>query len=336
MVKRIFSGIQPTGEIHVGNYLGAIKNWARLIDQYDCIYCIVDYHAITIPFEPELLAERVVEATLVNIACGLDPQRCTLFVQSHVPEHTELAWIFNCITPLGELERMTQFKQKSQVHRDHISAGLLDYPVLQAADILIYKAGFVPVGVDQVQHVELTREVARHFNQRFGEVFPEPQVLISPTPKILGLDGKTKMSKSLNNYIGMLEAPEVIWEKLRTAVTDVQRVRRSDPGRPEECNIFTLHQAFSPPDVVEFVRRGCETAGIGCVDCKKALFQHMMEELGPIQDKARALREDPRPVREALVRGADRCREIAVEVMEEVRGRIGVLTLDRLRADAGS
>jgi tryptophanyl-tRNA synthetase len=161
-------------------------------------------------------------------------------------------------------------------------------------------------------------------------------VLISPTPKILGLDGKAKMSKSLNNTIGMLETPEVIWEKLRTAVTDVHRVRRSDLGQPEECNIFTLHQAFSPPDVVQFIRRGCETAGIGCVDCKKELFKHMMEELAPIQDKARALREDPRPVREALVRGAERCRQIAVEVMDEVRDRIGVLTLERLRADAGS
>ena len=332
MVNRVFSGIQPTGEIHVGNYLGAIKNWVRLLDEYDCIYCIVDYHAITVPYEPELLAQRVVDATLVNMACGLDPNRCTLFVQSHVPEHTELAWICNCITPLGDLERMTQFKQKAQIHREHVSAGLLDYPVLQAADILIYKAGYVPVGVDQVQHVELTREVARRFNQRFGETLPEPQVLISPTPKILGLDGKAKMSKSLNNYIGMLEAPEVIWEKLRTAATDVHRVRRTDPGHPEECNIFTLHQAFSPPDRVEWARRGCETAGIGCVECKRELWTHMMAELGPIQERARALQEDPRPVHEALIRGAERCRQVAKDVMQEVRARVGVLPFEKLRA----
>lgn len=326
-MKRVFSGIQPTGDIHLGNYLGAIREWVRLLEDYDCIYCIVDYHAMTVPYDPKQMAERVLDATLVNMACGLDPHKCTLFVQSHVPEHTELAWIFNCVTPLGDLERMTQFKQKSQQHRENVSAGLLDYPVLQAADILLYKAGFVPVGVDQVQHVELTREIARRFNQRFGEVFPEPKALVSSTPKVLGLDGKAKMSKSLNNYIGLLEPPDQIWNKLRTAATDVHRVRRSDPGHPEECNIFTMHRALSPQEKLEWSRHGCETASIGCIDCKKELFKHMMGELGPIQERAAALRAKPQEVKEALKAGAERCKEIAREVMEEVRGKTGLLSL---------
>jgi len=246
-MKRIFSGIQPTGEIHIGNYLGAIQNWVKLTETYDCIYCIVDYHAISIEYEPLLMQQRILDTALINIACGLTRDRCTLFVQSHVPEHTELAWVFNCLTPIGDLERMTQFKQKAKQHRKNVNLGLLDYPVLQAADILIYKAGYVPVGKDQYQHVELTREIARRFNSRFGQVFPESAVLESKTPKILGLDGKHKMSKSMNNYIGMLESPETIWEKLRTAVTDVNRVRRHDPGNPRKCNVYSLHRALRAP-----------------------------------------------------------------------------------------
>lgn len=330
-VKRVFSGIQPTGEIHLGNYLGAIRNWARILGDFDCIYCIVDYHAMTVPYEPNEMSQRILDAALINIACGLDPQRCTLFVQSHVPEHTELAWIFNCITPIGDLERMTQFKQKAQQHRENVNAGLLNYPVLQAADILLYKAEVVPVGVDQVQHVELTREIARRFNQKFGPVFPEPQAMVSPTPKILGLDGKAKMSKSLNNYIGLLEPSNVIWEKLRTAATDVHRVRRTDPGHPEECNIFTMHTALSPEDRVEWARHGCQSASIGCIDCKRELFQNMMEELTPIQERAKALKENPSLVMDALFTGARRCKEIASAVMEEVRERTGLLPLSRLQ-----
>ena len=330
-MKRIFSGIQPTGEVHIGNYLGAIKNWVRLIEEYECIYCIVDYHAITLPQEVDQMPVRTLDAALINMACGLDPEKCILFIQSHVPEHTELAWIFNCITPIGDLERMTQFKQKSQSHRQYINAGLLDYPVLQAADILIYKAGYVPVGVDQVQHVELTREVARKFNQRFGDVFPEPEVLHSPTPKILGLDGQAKMSKSLNNYIGLMEPPEDIWEKLRTAVTDTKRVRRSDPGDPEVCNIFTIHKAFTPPDRLKVIAEGCRTASIGCIECKKELFENMMAEIGPIQDKAKNLRENIDIVKEGLYKSAVRCKQMAEELMEEVRTRVGFLTIDKIK-----
>jgi tryptophanyl-tRNA synthetase len=329
--KRVFSGIQPTGEIHIGNYLGAIKNWVNLIDDYDCIYCIVDYHAMTIPYEAEEMPKRVMDTALVNVACGLDPDRCTLFVQSHVPEHTELTWIFNCITPLGDLERMTQFKQKASEHRHHVNAGLLDYPVLQASDILIYKAQYVPVGVDQVQHVELTREIARRFNQRFGLTFPEPEALISSTPKILGLDGVHKMSKSLNNYIGILEEPDIIWEKLRTAVTDVQRVRRSDPGEPTRCNIFTIHEAFTQAKRLPEIMEGCRTAAMGCIDCKRILWENMMAELGPIQQRARELREVPEVLFQALEDGARRCRKMAREIMGEVREKVGLFDISQIR-----
>jgi tryptophanyl-tRNA synthetase len=323
-MDRIFSGIQPSGEIHIGNYVGAIRNWVRLVDRYDCIYSVVDYHAITIEYETTSMQQRVLETATVLVACGLTPDRCKLFVQSHVREHTELTWIFNCITPIGELERMTQFKEKAKQHRLNINMGLMDYPVLQAADILIYKAGYVPVGEDQIQHVEFSREVARRFNSRFGETFPEPKVLLSDAPRILGMDGSAKMSKSLNNAIGLLEPPEAIWEKLRTAATCPHRQLRSDPGHPEHCNIFTMHQAFSKPDQIAFVDHNCRTAGFGCIDCKGILFKNMMEEIGPIQNRVKEINETPQYMVDVLTSGASRCRAVAVEVMDEVRTKVGV------------
>ena len=322
-MNRIFSGIQPSGEIHIGNYVGAIRNWVRLLDQYDCVYCVVDYHAITIDYDVASFQRRILETATVLAACGLAPDRCKLFVQSHVPEHMELAWIFNSVTPVGELERMTQFKEKGKQHRSNVNVGLLDYPVLQAADILIYKAGYVPVGEDQIQHVEFSREIARKFNLRFGEVFPEPKVLLSTAPKILGTDGQAKMSKSMNNAIGLLDPPEVVWEKLRTAATCEHRQRRSDPGHPEHCNIFTMHQAFSQPDQISFVDQGCRTAGIGCIECKKILYQNMMEEIGPVQRRVKELHERPETIIEALKSGAAKCKSIAEEVMDEVRTNMG-------------
>ncbi|OQC51038.1 MAG: Tryptophan--tRNA ligase [Deltaproteobacteria bacterium ADurb.Bin026] len=323
-MKRIFSGIQPTGDIHLGNYVGAIRNWVYLTETYDCIYCVVDYHAITIAYEIEELKRRTLETALVLLACGLSPDKCKMFVQSHVREHTELAWIFNCVTPIGELERMTQFKDKSKQHRANINMGLMGYPVLQAADILIYKAGYVPVGEDQVQHVELTREVARKFNTRYGDIFPEPQVILSMAPKILGVDGSSKMSKSMNNYIGLLENSDTIWEKLRTAVTDVNRIRRKDPGDPSVCNIFTIHRAFSPDQTLLDIDNGCRTASIGCIDCKKTLFTNMMEELNPIRERAESLNNDIDYVIDVIKAGADKCRAIAEKTMDEVRTTIGV------------
>lgn len=323
-MDRIFSGIQPSGEIHIGNYVGAIRHWSQLVNRYECIYCVVDYHAITIEYEVASLQQRILETATVLVACGLTPDKCIVCVQSHVPEHTELAWIFNCVTPVGELERMIQFKEKAKQHRLNINMGLLDYPVLQAADILIYKAGYVPVGEDQIQHVELSREIARKFNARYGDTFPEPLVLLSDAPRILGTDGNAKMSKSLNNAIGLLDPPEVIWEKLRTAVTDVNRQRRSDPGNPDRCNIFTMHQAFSKPDQIALADHNCRTAGIGCIECKEVLFKNMMEELGPIQTRAKEINEKPGYIVDVLKSGANRCKSIAEKVMDEVRIKIGV------------
>lgn len=323
-MDRIFSGIQPSGEIHIGNYVGAIRNWAQLANRYECIYCVVDYHAITIEYEAASMQKRILETATLLAACGLTPERCLLFVQSHVPEHTELAWIFNCVTPVGELERMIQFKEKGRQHRHNINVGLMDYPVLQAADILIYKAGYVPVGEDQIQHVEFSREIARKFNARYGETFPEPQVLLSTAPRILGTDGNAKMSKSMNNAIGLLEPPEVIREKLRTAMTDVNRQRRSDPGNPEVCNIFTMHTAFSKPDQISSVDQGCRTAGIGCIECKEILFKSMMEEIGPIQNRVREINQKPQYMIDVLKSGAARCKAIVKDVMDEVRTKIGV------------
>src|SRR6185503_16646648 len=253
-MSRIFSGIQPTGELHIGNYLGAVKNWVALQHEYDTIICIVDYHAITIAYDPELLRRRRHDMAVSLLAAGIDPNVCALFAQSQVPEHTELAWFFNTITPLGELERQTQFKEKS-ASQESVLAGILNYPVLQAADILLYRADTVPVGEDQVQHLELSRVVARRWNAAFGrltgrktedgadereEFFPEPKALLTPTRRIMGLDGQSKMSKSKGNTIGMLETSESIWAKLRPAVTDPKRIKKTDPGTPEVCNIYHL------------------------------------------------------------------------------------------------
>ena len=323
-MDRIFSGIQPSGEIHIGNYVGAIRNWAQLVNRYECIYCVVDYHAITIEYEANSMQKRILDTATILVASGLTPDKCIVFVQSHVPEHTELAWIFNCVTPVGELERMTQFKEKGKQHRHNINVGLLDYPVLQAADILIYKAGYVPVGEDQIQHVEFSREIARKFNARYGETFPEPKVLLSTAPRILGTDGNAKMSKSMNNSLGLLDPPEVIWEKLRTAVTDVKRQRRSDPGNPDKCNIFTMHQAFSKPGQIAFVDQNCRMAGIGCIECKEILFKNMMEEIGPIQNRVEEILAKPGYIVDVLKSGAARCKTIADKVMDEVRAKIGV------------
>jgi tryptophanyl-tRNA synthetase len=321
----LFSGIQPTGTIHIGNYCGAIRNWVRLLDAYDGIFCIVDYHAITVAYDVPTMRQRVVDAARVNIAAGLDPERCLLFVQSRVPEHTELAWVLNTVTPMGDLSRMTQFKEKSKQHEDNINAGLFTYPVLQAADILLYKAGAVPVGEDQIQHIELTREVARKFNARFGEVFPEPAHLVPKEgARILGLDGKAKMSKSLGNFVGLLETPEETWKKLAPAMTDENRKRRSDPGNPEICNIYSLHRNFSDEEMIATVDRECRVAGIGCVDCKKMLHRSLTATLEPIRERAAALEATPGRVEEILDHGAQHAKARAERTMEEVRRAIGV------------
>ncbi|MEO8563442.1 MAG: tryptophan--tRNA ligase [bacterium] len=322
---RIFSGIQPSGELHIGNYLGAVKNWVVLQHTAESIFCIVDYHAIIAAYEPAQLRLRRRELALGLLAAGLDPNVCSLFVQSDVPEHTELAWIFNTVTPVGELERQTQFKDKSQ-RMQSVTAGLLNYPILQAADIMLYRADLVPVGEDQLQHLELSRVIARRWNAEFApdaDYFPEPQPLLAPTRRIMGLDGQSKMSKSMGNTIGILESRDEIWTKLRPAVTDPKRIKKTDPGTPEVCNIYHLHKAFSAAPTVEHVALQCSTAGWGCIDCKKVLLDSIDAELVPIRRRAEELRAEPALVDAALATGAERCRAIARETMRSVRDRMG-------------
>ena len=324
-MARVFSGIQPSGELHIGNYLGAVQNWTRLQREHECIFCVVDLHAITQPYEPAALPQRTLDMAVSLFAAGLDPERATVFVQSHVPEHTELNWLLTTVTPLGELERQTQFKDKAQ-RQESVPAGLLSYPILQAADVLLYQATGVPVGEDQLQHLELMREIARRWNARYGkDFFPEPQALLTNTKRILGLDGQAKMSKSLGNTISLFDQPEVIWEKLRPAATDPARKLRTDPGNPDICNLFTMHQGFSPPATVQDVALKCRTAGWGCLDCKRVLADNMIATLTPIRTQAVALKLKPDRVRNMLQAGAEKARAIARRTIAEVRRRMGLL-----------
>ncbi|HUP18391.1 MAG TPA: tryptophan--tRNA ligase [Gemmatimonadota bacterium] len=326
---RVLSGIQPTGEIHIGNYFGAIENWIRLTREYECFYSIVDYHAITLPYEPAEYPGAIEGAAVSLLAAGLDPGRCRIFLQSEVPEHTELAWILTTLAPLGNLQRMTQFKDKAGEETESVTAGLLMYPVLQAADILLYKADRVPVGEDQVQHLELARVLARRFNNAFGETFPEPQPLLTKARRILGLDGQSKMSKSKGNHIGLLDSPETIREKMATAFTDPQRLRRSDPGRPWVCNVFTLHHYFSDAETIARVDRECRAAEIGCYEDKMLLAENMIEFLAPMRERAAELRARPERVREILEEGRAAAAAVAGETMREVREKMGLWQANR-------
>jgi tryptophanyl-tRNA synthetase len=326
-MPRIFSGIQPSGELHIGNYLGAVQNWVRLQASYECFYSIVDLHAITSRYDAATLGARTREMAVGLLASGIDPDRATLFVQSHVAEHSELMWLLNAVTPLGELERMTQFKDKAQ-RFESVPAGLLNYPVLMAADILLYRADLVPVGEDQVQHLELTREITRRWNAEFSpdrEFFPEPKPLMTEAKRIMGLDGQAKMSKSLGNTIGILESPEDIWQKLRPAVTDPARVTRRDPGTPEICNLYHLHRYFSTPDTVIQVAENCRGAKWGCLDCKRTLAESMAAHFAPIRERARELEAKPARVEDILAAGAERARSIARETLREARELMGFL-----------
>jgi tryptophanyl-tRNA synthetase len=294
-----------------------------LQDTYDCLFCIVDQHAITGQYDPAFLPQRIYDMAISLLAVGLDPKRCSIFVQSEVPEHTELAWLLNSVTPVGELERMTQYKDKS-AKLESIPAGLLNYPILQAADILIYRADAVPVGEDQLQHLELTREIARKWNAQYGELFPEPQAIVGGTGRILGLDGEAKMSKSLGNTVGILAEPDEVWSQIRTAVTDPQRVRKDDPGRPEVCNVYSLHEFFSDPSKLPDIADKCRTAKRGCVDCKKILSESVAEEFAPFRERAAFYRERPEEVLDILAQGAGRASDLAQETMSEVRRRMGM------------
>ena len=328
-METLVSGIQPSGELHIGNYIGAVRNWVRYQNKYESYFIIVDLHAITVPYNPEELPEKVFDMAVGLLASGIDPKKAALFVQSQVPWHTYLGWLFNTITPLGDLQRMTQYKDKARRGGFSIMAGLFDYPVLQAADIALYKGVQVPVGIDQVQHIELSREIVRKFNKTFGNTFPEPKALLSEVPKIKGLDGKAKMSKSLKNHIGLLESKDEIWKKLRPAVTDPARVRKTDPGTPEKCNIFSMHKAFSSNDVIQEVHKGCTTGTIGCIDCKKALLKEMDRELEPIREKANELKQNRDLVIDILLDGQKRALQKATLTIEEVNKKMGLGGIDK-------
>jgi tryptophanyl-tRNA synthetase len=322
---RVLSGIQPTGEIHIGNYLGAVRTWVRQVEaqEEETLFCVVDAHAITVPYEPKSLRARILELATDLIACGVDPARTTLFVQSDVREHTELAWYLASVTPMGDLERMTQYKEKAD-GKDFVSSAFFAYPVLMSADILLYKATVVPVGDDQLQHLELARETARRFNHRFGKILREPKARLSQAPRIMGLDGVTKMSKSKGNSIPLFDPPDAFWKKLRGAFTDPQRLRLTDPGRPEVCNIFTMHKAVSPEATVAEVVVNCTGAKWGCVDCKKVMFDNLDRELVPLRVRRKELEAKPDEVHAALAAGAAKARTIAESTMREVRDAMGL------------
>lgn len=323
-MKVLFTGIQPTGDLHIGNYFGAVKNWVSLQQQYISYICIVDLHALTISYDTKEMQKMIFNLAAGLFACGIDIKKTILFVQSHVPGHADLTWIFNTITPVAELERMTQFKNKARQNKKNINAGILNYPVLQAADILLYKGNVVPVGEDQVQHVEFTREIARYFNKRYGHTFPECEALLTTTPRIMGLDGEQKMSKSKGNVIGLMESKEEIWEKLSKAKTDPARIRRTDPGNPQKCNIFSYHQLFTPEAEKAEIDKGCRTAGIGCIDCKKILLKNMMIVLDPIREKYYQFQSNPQMIDSILDENAKKCTIVAKETILQVKEKMGL------------
>lgn len=322
--KRIFSGARPTGKQHLGNYLGALQNWVNLQDEYDCIYCIVDVHALTTLEDTSGLQKNIYDMMLDWLAIGLDPQRSILFVQSHVPEVMELYTLLGMITPLSWLLRVPTFKDKAKIQPQNINYGLVGYPVLMTADIVLYKAEAVPVGEDQLPHLELAREITRRFNNLFGYTFPEPEAKLTSFPLILGLDGKEKMSKQLGNDIELALSDEETVERVMTAVTDPARRYRSDPGHPEICNIYRLHGYFSPLRLDEIADQ-CRTAKIGCVECKTLLAQEINSTLKPFRERQATLTGNPQYIADILADGAERARVIAKETLREVKQRMGLI-----------
>ncbi len=318
---RVLSGMRPTGQLHLGNYLGALKNWVALQDSCSCFFSVVDWHALTTDYhDPSAITANIREVVLDWLAAGVDPERATLFVQSDVPAHAELFLLLGMITPTPWLERNPTFKdvRENLKDRDLSTYGFLGYPVLQAADILIYRADQVPVGVDQLPHLELAREIARRFNHIYGETFPEPASLMTEAPKMSGLDGR-KMSKSYGNAIYLADDEETMRKKMARAVTDTARVRRTDPGEPDNCPVFDFHRMYTPEEERAEIVDGCRTAGIGCFDCKRQLCDHLWEELGPIHERRVALAAAPGRIEEILAAGAEVARVEAEQTMERVR-----------------
>jgi tryptophanyl-tRNA synthetase len=319
---RVLSGMRPSGRLHLGNYLGALANWVQLQDAYDCFYFSADWHVLTDNLDTREVPQNTLEMLADWLGAGLDPERATLFIQSLIPEHAELHLLFSMVTPVSWLERVPTYRERiEQQEIASPSYGLLGYPLLQSADILMYKAKWVPVGIDQAPHVELTREVARRFNAAFGAVFPEPGVKLTEIPKVPGTDGR-KMSKSYGNTIELADPPETIRQKVRPMVTDPARKRRSDPGNPDICPVFDLHKIFTPEADKQFVANGCRTAGIGCLDCKDVLLKHMVPPLEKIRERRQQFAEKPQRIMEVLHEGSRRARAVAQTTLEEVRAAV--------------
>ena len=322
---RVFSGARPTGRQHLGNYLGAIKNYVALQADYECVYCIVDLHALTTIEDTENLKQNTNEMALDWLAAGIRPDESIMFVQSHVPEVTELHTILSMVTPLGKLTELPTFKEKIRQQPDNVNYGLVGYPVLMTADIVLYKSNLVPVGIDQAPHLEFAREIVRSFNYRYRtHVLIEPQIKMTEVPKVLGIDGKEKMSKSLNNHIELAATPEETRKRVLEMFTDPARVKRTDPGNPDICNVFTMHKVFSPQADVDMVNVECRRAGISCVECKTLYATNLNQHLGPFRAKRAELAAKPGTVEEVLDDGAQRARKIARKTMEEVRAAVGL------------
>jgi tryptophanyl-tRNA synthetase len=328
MKKRVFSGARPTGRQHIGNYLGAIQNYVKMQDEYDCVYCIVDIHALTTLEDTGKLQENTYEMMLDWLAAGLDPQKSILFVQSHVPEVMTLHTLLSMVTPLGCLLSVPTFKEKARMQPQNVNYGLVGYPVLMTADIVLYKADVVPVGEDQLPHLELAREIARRFNSLFGQTFPEPQSKLTTFPMVRGLNGVQKMGKSYDNYVELAATPEETRKLVMTAVTDPARQYRTDPGHPEVCNVYSLHQFFNP-DRVAGIEAECRAAAIGCVDCKKLLAEGINRELQELRDKRATFAAKPKYVAEVLADGAKRAQAIARVTLAEVEEKMGLITPKR-------
>jgi tryptophanyl-tRNA synthetase len=328
--KRVVSGMRPTGKLHLGNYVGALANWVQMQERYECFFFVADWHALTSDYaDTSKIKENSMEVTLDWLAAGLDPAKCTIFIQSHVPQHAELHLLFSMVTPLGWLERVPTYKEQREniADKDLSMYGFLGYPVLQAADIVIHKGSVVPVGEDQVAHVELTREIVRRFNQFYKlkdePVFPEPQALLTKTPKLPGTDGR-KMSKSYGNTILLTDPEPIVRQKLKTMVTDPARVRRSDPGNPDLCPVGDLHKIFSSAETMAKVNEGCRSAGIGCIECKGWAADSLVQILEPMQERRKKYEENPRLAWDILEAGNSRARQSADATMNEVREAMGM------------
>ena len=324
--ERVLSGMQSSGKLHLGNLVGALSNWVRLQHQYDCYYFIADWHALTTGYADTSLIKESTEDLLINfLAAGLDPEKCTIFIQSKVIEHAELHLLLSMITPLGWLERVPTYKEKQQElkERDLSTYGFLGYPLLQTADIIIYRAKYVPVGIDQVPHLEISREIARRFNYLYKEIFPEPEALLTEFPKVVGTDGR-KMSKSYDNAIYLSDTPEEVERKIRTMITDPARVKKTDVGDPELSPVYQLHKIFSSKEEQEHVAKGCRTAGIGCIECKKVLIKNVFKVMEPIWKKRNDLIRSPETLQDIVRKGTEKAKEVAEETMQLVREAMGL------------